>query len=55
MSHGDTMTGLIQPHAQTIRHVRPDPLCVTGSTTTCQIHQTTEVALHASDVENKAT
>ena len=38
MSHGDTLTGQIQPHAQTIRHIQPDPLVITGSTTTCQIH-----------------
>ena len=45
----------IQPHTQTCEDTRPDQPVVTLSTATRQTLQTTGMAPHASNVENKVT
>ena len=54
MNRGDTTMGQIQPHAQTNRHIPPDTPVIEVFTITHRTLQTTEMVLHASDVENKA-
>ena len=54
-NRGDTTMEQMLPHTCTHKHVRPDHLVVTTTTTTHQTPQITGTAPHASDVESMDT
>ena len=55
MKHGKTTTEQTHLQTQPFHHIRPDQQVIMGSSTTHQIHPTTEMQQCISDVVNKAT